>query len=428
VTKVESAWGKYPDYRIDVVPVPGTARVWFGDLLLAETTSALRLEETKHVDRLYIPESDVNWEHFQANDDHTICPFKGEADYWSLTAVDPPEKNIVWAYRTPFDEVAPIKGHVAFYQERTRIEIDERWAEDPTLGTKGEFPLWGDATDLLHLMDAQPAEDGSPNHYVTPTWTTARNVVEGGQMLGTAIMATAKTIPDQRATFASMIFSKAASFDDPIDVYVDVVKPGRTFSTVEVRMDQLGIHRAAGILLLDSGSPDVIRHQIPMPNVPGPEGAVPYDFRTTGRDLRVVDAAYDPNPDRVGTPDIYTWVKFREAPETAAGHAAFLVQSMTHWTIGASLRPHKGFGEALAHRTLATGIMSIAVNIHEPVDVTQWLLYVNPSIWAGHGLGQGEGHVFTQDGTLVASYTCQAMIRGFRQSPDAMGKDWSNAM
>ena len=96
--------------------------------------------------------------------------------------------------------------------------------------------------------------------------------------------------------------------------------------------------------------------------------------------------------------------------------------------IGASLRPHKGFGEALAHRTLATGIMSIAVNLHEPVDVTEWLLYVNPSIWAGRGLGQGEGHVFTQDGTLVASYTCQAMIRGFNRPPEAMGKDWSNAM
>ena len=66
--------------------------------------------------------------------------------------------------------------------------------------------------------------------------------------------------------------------------------------------------------------------------------------------------------------------------------------------------------------------------IHEPVDVTQWLLYVNPSIWAGHGLGQGEGPVFTQDGKLVASYTGQAMIRGFKQPPDARGKDWSNAM
>src|SRR5205823_5652309 len=66
VTKIESAWGKYPDYRIDLVPVRGTARVWHGDVLLAESDSAVRLEETKHVDRLYFPEADVKWDLFEA--------------------------------------------------------------------------------------------------------------------------------------------------------------------------------------------------------------------------------------------------------------------------------------------------------------------------------------------------------------------------
>jgi uncharacterized protein (DUF427 family)/acyl-CoA thioesterase len=423
--EIESAWGKYPDYKIEILPSPGTARVWYGDTLLAESDKARLLTETKHVDRLYIPEADVRWEHFERSDLHTICPFKGQADYWTLTASDPAEKNIVWAYPDPFDEVAGIQGHVAFYQDRVRIEIEDRWADGEGY-TKSRFPIWGDATDLLHLMDAQPT---GPGTFVAPTWRdTTRNVIEGGQLLGTAIIAAAKTVPNERATFASMIFSKAASFDLPLDITVDVVKPGKTFSTVEVRMDQDGQHRAIGTLLLDGGAPDLFTHQAPMPNVPGPEGAVPYDFRTTGRDLRVIDAAYDPNPERVGTPEIYTWVRFREAPDTPAGHAALLVQSMTHWTIGASMRPHKGFGEANAHRTLATGIMAIAVNIHEEVDVTQWLLYANPSIWAGKGLGQGEGKVFTRDGRLVASYTCQAMIRGFRKAPEAMGMDWSNAM
>src|ERR1700691_4872101 len=90
--EIESAWPKYPDYRIEFIPVRETARVWFGDLLLAESNSSLRLEETRHVDRLYFPESDVHWEHFEvAPDMHTICPFKGQADYWNLTVVDPVE-------------------------------------------------------------------------------------------------------------------------------------------------------------------------------------------------------------------------------------------------------------------------------------------------------------------------------------------------
>ncbi|MGE0877793.1 MAG: DUF427 domain-containing protein [Acidimicrobiia bacterium] len=424
----ESGWGKYPDKRIDITPSPGVARAYYGDTLIAESDKALLLIETKHVDRLYFPFDAIKWEHFVKSELQTICPFKGRCDYWSLQLGGKiVEEDLVWCYPEVFDEVAPIANHVAFYDERVRIEIDDRWTEqDASLGTTSRFPLWGDAKDLLHLMDVQPTD--TPGHFTTPTWRTPRNVVEGGQMLGTALLATAKTIPNERVTYASMIFSKAANFDDPIDLYVDVVKPGRTFSTVEVRMDQNGSHRALGMFLMDGGSPDVIRHQLPMPNVPGPEGAVPHDFRMTGRDLRIIDGAYDPNPDRVGTPEIYAWVKFREAPATQAEHVALFVQSMTHWTIAASMRPHKGFGEALAHVTLATGVMSIGVNIHEPIDITKWYLYHNPSVWAGYGLGVGQCQVYSQDGALVASYTNQVMIRNFNRPPEAMGKDWSNAM
>jgi acyl-CoA thioesterase len=60
--------------------------------------------------------------------------------------------------------------------------------------------------------------------------------------------------------------------------------------------------------------------------------------------------------------------------------------------------------------------------------VTQWHLYSNPAIFAGRGLAQGEGHIFTEAGRLVASYTVQAMIRGFERPPEAMGHDRSTAM
>lgn len=118
MAQVESAWGRYPGYRIDLVPFRGTARAWHEDLLIAESTSALRVLETDHVERLYFPESDVRLDLFEANDHHTICPFKGEADYWTLTATDPPTEDLIWAYPTPLDEVAGLKGHVGVYHER----------------------------------------------------------------------------------------------------------------------------------------------------------------------------------------------------------------------------------------------------------------------------------------------------------------------
>ena len=105
-----------------------------------------------------------------------------------------------------------------------------------------------------------------------------------------------------------------------------------------------------------------------------------------------------------------------------------MAQSTTHWTIAAAMRPHAGVGEIQAHRTLSTGIMSIALALHDDVDVTEWLLYANPAIYSGRGLAQGEGHVFTQDGRLVASYTVQAIIRSFEREPAEMGLDYSTVM
>jgi uncharacterized protein (DUF427 family)/acyl-CoA thioesterase len=427
MTEIESAWAKYPDYEINLVPCGATARVWLGDLLLAESDSCLRVEETKHVDRLYFPEADVHWDLFAPNDHHSICPFKGEADYWTLTANDLAEENLAWTYRQPFDQVGGLKGYVAFYHERVRVELEERWpGTDARAVTTSRFPAWGDASDLLRLIDV---EEVAPNRFVGPAYRdVTRNVVEGGQMLAQAIVAASKTIPHQRVTSAYMIFSKAAAFDTPLDLNVEVLRPGRTFSTVEVRVEQDDALRSAGLLLLDAGADNVIQGAAAMPDVPGPYDAEPLDMRVSGRDLRIVDGNYSPDPDRIGPPEIYAWVRFRDAPTEPYLHTALLAQSTTHWTIAAAMLPHPGFGEADAHVSLSTGIMSVSIAFHDDVDVTEWLLYANPAVYAGRGLAQGEGHVFTQDGRLVATYTVQAMIRGFAREPGALGLDATNAM
>ena len=152
-------------------------------------------------------------------------------------------------------------------------------------------------------------------------------------------------------------------------------------------------------------------------------------MRVTGRDLRVVDGAYSPDPDRVGPPEIYTWVRFRDAPTEPYLHDALLAQSTTHWTIAAAMLPHKGFGEADAHVTLSTGIMSVSIAFHDERRRHRVAAVRQPRpLYAGRGLAQGEGHVFTQDGRLVARYSVQAMIRGFARDPNQLGLDATNAM
>jgi acyl-CoA thioesterase len=179
---------------------------------------------------------------------------------------------------------------------------------------------------------------------------------------------------------------------------------------------------------LDAGVPDAIRAVAKMPAVPGPYDSEPFDMKVAGRDLRVVDGAYSDDPDQVGPPLIYAWLRFREEVPEAYLRRALVAQASTHWTIAAAMRPHPGVGQAKAHVTLSTGIMAVTIAFHDDAPVDQWLLYANSAVWSGRGLAQGDGSVFTEGGDLIASYTVQAMIRGFARTPDALGMDSTNVM
>jgi uncharacterized protein (DUF427 family) len=53
-------------------------------------------------------------------DTDTVCAYKGHASYWSVGDED----DVVWTYRDPEHEVAPIKDHLCFFNERVEIELD----------------------------------------------------------------------------------------------------------------------------------------------------------------------------------------------------------------------------------------------------------------------------------------------------------------
>ena len=144
--------------------------------------------------------------------------------------------------------------------------VVEDWPDSTDVPAK--FPLWGDADELLRLIDVEPQADD--HRFVGPAHgPTRRDVVEGGQLLAEAIVAMSKTIAGQRVTSASMIFTKAASFDAPVDVgRGDAPRPDVLHRRSRVVTgDSL---RAAGILLCDSGAHDLIRDAVEMPDVAGP--------------------------------------------------------------------------------------------------------------------------------------------------------------
>ncbi len=116
-----------PDYRVDLLPESRRVRVVFAGNVIADSTKALRIEETGHGPVHYLPAADVRTDLLHATDHKTHCPFKGDASYWTIEAVQNGEKrsseNAVWGYRTPFDEVTGLAGYYAFYN--TRVDAIE---------------------------------------------------------------------------------------------------------------------------------------------------------------------------------------------------------------------------------------------------------------------------------------------------------------
>ena len=112
-----------PDHRVDLLPERRRVKVTFGGVTIADSNSALRVEETGHAAVHYLPEKDVRLDLMRPTEHHTRCPYKGEASYWTIElpagegAVQRSE-NAVWAYPSPYDEVTGLAGYYAFYTSR----------------------------------------------------------------------------------------------------------------------------------------------------------------------------------------------------------------------------------------------------------------------------------------------------------------------
>ena len=115
------AYDQHPQHKITVALQPGTTRAYFGERLVAESDRALCMQEGRYDAVFYFPPEDVRMADFAATDHSTHCPFKGDASYWSLTG-EAKGENVAWGYKTPFDQVAEIRDHLAFYPDRVRVE------------------------------------------------------------------------------------------------------------------------------------------------------------------------------------------------------------------------------------------------------------------------------------------------------------------
>ncbi|KAK6439612.1 hypothetical protein LTR95_004184 [Oleoguttula sp. CCFEE 5521] len=121
-----------PFKRIDILQSTRPVKISVQGVTVAETTSSMHLYETGLPCRFYFPLTDVKPGTLVRSDLKTGCPYKGEAEYYSVDLGEGRvAKDVVWYYTRPTLECAKIEGLVCFYNEKVDIELDGKKLEKP---------------------------------------------------------------------------------------------------------------------------------------------------------------------------------------------------------------------------------------------------------------------------------------------------------
>ena len=121
----ESVWDYPRPPRLE--PAARLVRITHRGILLAESSSALRILETSHPPVFYLPQKDIAMQFLIPSPRRSsFCEFKGSAVYWTVDVsaeADAPDRaalseDAAWSYPHPAAAYAALKDHLAFYASR----------------------------------------------------------------------------------------------------------------------------------------------------------------------------------------------------------------------------------------------------------------------------------------------------------------------
>ena len=120
-----------PHTRVDILPSSRHVEVQVDGVTVADTRNARLLFETGLPVRYYIPKTDVRLDLLTHTDTVSHCPYKGQAEYWSVRAGDRIHEDFAWSYRAPLPESQRVIGLISFYNEKVDIYVDGAHQERP---------------------------------------------------------------------------------------------------------------------------------------------------------------------------------------------------------------------------------------------------------------------------------------------------------
>jgi uncharacterized protein (DUF427 family) len=120
-----------PYTRVDILPSSRHVRVEVDGVTIADSAKPTLLFETGLPVRYYLPKTHVRMNLLTPTESVSHCPYKGQAEWWSVGAGDEVQADLAWSYRTPLPESQKIAGLIAFYNEKVDIYVDGARQERP---------------------------------------------------------------------------------------------------------------------------------------------------------------------------------------------------------------------------------------------------------------------------------------------------------
>ena len=276
---------------------------------------------------------------------------------------------------------------------------------------------------LLELLDLEQLED---NLFRSAVKVEGWKRVYGGQVLGQALVAAVRTVPEDRFVHSMhAYFLLGGDPAAPIVYDVERIRDGGSFVTRRVKAIQHG----RAIFTMSASfhkQEDGLSHQSEMPKVPAPDdlpeesvfreqlkSIVPenmqsYFERERPIEMRPVDT------ERYRTraplePKQCTWLRAHGTmPDDPKLHQCALAYASDFTLLDTALIAH---GKLLFDTDIQLASLDHAMWLHRPFRMDEWLLYVQDSPSAQGARGFCRGEVFRQDGTLVASTTQEGLMR-----------------
>ena len=277
-------------------------------------------------------------------------------------------------------------------------------------------------TELLAILDLEPLEH---NLFRGRSPQSGWQRVFGGQVIGQALVAAARTVEGRHTHSLHGYFMRPGDPAVPIIYQVDRIRDGKSFATRRVVAIQHG-HAIFSMSVSFHNDEGGLDHQAKMPVVPTPEElpseteirerimpTMPdpvrrYYERERPIELRPVEfGRYLGKKSEDGRFNV--WIRTTgKLPDDPTIHRCVLAYASDLTLLDTALVPH---GRTLFEKDFMAASLDHALWFHRAFRADDWLLYAQDSPNLHGARGFSRGLIFARDGTLVASVAQEGLVR-----------------